>query len=123
MIITSGLLITFDEDPTQPNVEFGTKLTEDKDNDIIEVGTKKGNKKQKSGTKFDETEDYIIEEASEDGEILQVVTKTSSKDRKRKKNNQSSLDFDSWSKFEPECEITEDSNKHERDANGERRQG
>ena len=127
MINISGLLITFDEDPTQPIVEFGTKLTEDdEDNDIVEVGTKstkKGIKKRKSGTKFDEIEDYIVEEDSEDGEILEVITKTSSKDRKRRRNNQSILEFDSWSKFEPECEITEDGNKHERDANGERRQG
>ena len=125
IINISGLLITFDEDPTQPIVEFGTTLTED-DKDIVEVGnksTKKGTQKRKSGTKFDKIEDYIVEEDSEDGEILEVVTKTSSKDRKRKRINQSALEFDSWSKFEPECEITEDGNKHERDANGKRKQG
>ena len=125
IINISGLLITFDEDPTQPIVEFGTTLTED-DKDIVEVGnksTKKGIKKRKSGTKFDKIEDYIVEEDSEDGEILEVVTKTSSKDRKRKRINQSILEIDSWSKFEPECEIMEDGNKHERDANGKRKQG
>ena len=120
-----GLLITFDEDPTQPIVEFGTK-EDDEDDDIVEVGTKstkKDTKKRKSGTKFDEIEDDIVEEDSEDGEILEVVTKTSSKDRKRKRINQSILEIDSWSKFEPECEITEDDNKHERGTNGKRKQG
>ena len=120
-------MITFDEDPTQPIVEFGTKLIEDdEDNDIVEVGTKstkKGIKKRKSGTKFDEIEDYIVEEDSEDGEILEVVTKTSSKDRKRRRINQSFLEFDSWSKLEPKCDITEDDAKPEKEANGERRQG
>ena len=120
-------MITFDENPTQPIVEFGTTLTEDdEDNDIVEIGnksTKKGTNNRKSGTKFDEIENYIVEEDSEDGEILEVVTKTSSKDRKRRRINQSILEIDSWSKFEPECEITEDGNKHERDTNGERRQG
>ena len=117
-----GLLITFDEDPTQPIVEFGTK-EDDEDNDIVEVGTKstkKGTQKQKSGTKFDEIDDYIEEEDSEDGEILEVITKTSSKDRKRRRINQSILEFDSWSKLEPECDITEDYTKPEKGANGEK---
>ena len=117
-----GLLITFDEDPTQPIVEFGTK-EDDEDDDIVEVGTndtKKGTKKRNSGTKFDEIEGYIVEEDSEDGEILEVITKTSSKDRKRRRINQSILEFDSWSKLEPECDITEDDTKPKKGANGEK---
>ena len=121
-------MITFNKDPTQPIVEFGTTLAEDdEDNDIVEVAnkstkkdTKKGTKKRKSGTKFDEIEDYIVEEDSEDGEILEVVTKTSSKDRKRRRINQSILEFDSWSKLEPECDITEEDTKPEKVANGEK---